>query len=200
MACVRASSSACRGRPSRSSKRPGAIRTAIRGSRRCWCRWWSVNTAYRAADAACRPSERSCRPGELSGRPPRTLRCRRNGHRAARSAGRGRSRPVARRSSRRVARLSDGHRFSRDAGGRPRASAVYASRPTRSKSPKSSKCRSRFLMDPAHHEVRVFRWEGGERRFFAMPYPPRRERRPLTSSGARRPACCATSIAFSRHE
>jgi 8-oxo-dGTP pyrophosphatase MutT (NUDIX family) len=29
----------------------------------------------------------------------------------------------------------------------------------------------RFLMDPAHHEVRVFRWEGGERRFFSMPYP-----------------------------
>ncbi|MGH8781553.1 CoA pyrophosphatase [Paraburkholderia sp.] len=28
-----------------------------------------------------------------------------------------------------------------------------------------------FLMDPSHHEVRVFRWEGGERRFFAMPYP-----------------------------
>lgn len=28
-----------------------------------------------------------------------------------------------------------------------------------------------FLMDPARHEVRVFRWEGGERRFFAMPYP-----------------------------
>jgi 8-oxo-dGTP pyrophosphatase MutT (NUDIX family) len=28
-----------------------------------------------------------------------------------------------------------------------------------------------FLMDPAHHEVRVMRWEGGERRFFAMPYP-----------------------------
>ncbi|AOJ68131.1 MULTISPECIES: CoA pyrophosphatase [Burkholderia] len=28
-----------------------------------------------------------------------------------------------------------------------------------------------FLMDPAHHQVRVFRWEGGERRFFAMPYP-----------------------------
>jgi 8-oxo-dGTP pyrophosphatase MutT (NUDIX family) len=28
-----------------------------------------------------------------------------------------------------------------------------------------------FLMDPAHHEVRVFNWEGGERRFFAMPYP-----------------------------
>lgn len=29
----------------------------------------------------------------------------------------------------------------------------------------------RFLMDPSHHEVRVFRWEGGERRFFTMPYP-----------------------------
>jgi 8-oxo-dGTP pyrophosphatase MutT (NUDIX family) len=29
----------------------------------------------------------------------------------------------------------------------------------------------RFLMDPSHHEVRVLRWEGGERRFFAMPYP-----------------------------
>jgi 8-oxo-dGTP pyrophosphatase MutT (NUDIX family) len=28
-----------------------------------------------------------------------------------------------------------------------------------------------FLMNPSHHEVRVFRWEGGERRFFAMPYP-----------------------------
>lgn len=27
-----------------------------------------------------------------------------------------------------------------------------------------------FLMDPAHHEVRVLRWQGGERRFFAMPY------------------------------
>lgn len=27
-----------------------------------------------------------------------------------------------------------------------------------------------FLMNPAHHEVRIFRWEGGERRFFAMPY------------------------------
>ena len=29
-----------------------------------------------------------------------------------------------------------------------------------------------FLMNPAHHEVRLLRWEGGERRFFAMPYPP----------------------------
>jgi 8-oxo-dGTP pyrophosphatase MutT (NUDIX family) len=28
-----------------------------------------------------------------------------------------------------------------------------------------------FLMTPANHEVRVARWEGGERRFFAMPYP-----------------------------
>jgi 8-oxo-dGTP pyrophosphatase MutT (NUDIX family) len=27
-----------------------------------------------------------------------------------------------------------------------------------------------WLMNPANHEVRVFRWEGGERRFFAMPY------------------------------
>jgi hypothetical protein len=26
-------------------------------------------------------------------------------------------------------------------------------------------------MDPANHEERVFRYEGGERRFFAMPYP-----------------------------
>ncbi|MBP0591721.1 CoA pyrophosphatase [Paraburkholderia sp. LEh10] len=29
----------------------------------------------------------------------------------------------------------------------------------------------RFLMDPKNHEVRVLKWEGGERRFFAMPYP-----------------------------
>lgn len=28
-----------------------------------------------------------------------------------------------------------------------------------------------FLMNPAYHQIRVFRWEGGERRFFAMPYP-----------------------------
>ncbi|RQH09698.1 CoA pyrophosphatase [Paraburkholderia dinghuensis] len=27
-----------------------------------------------------------------------------------------------------------------------------------------------FLMNPAHHQVRLLRWEGGERRFFAMPY------------------------------
>ena len=30
-----------------------------------------------------------------------------------------------------------------------------------------------FLMNPVHHQVRVFRWEGGERRFYAMPYPDR---------------------------
>jgi 8-oxo-dGTP pyrophosphatase MutT (NUDIX family) len=28
-----------------------------------------------------------------------------------------------------------------------------------------------FLMNPANHQVRVLRWEHGERRFFAMPYP-----------------------------
>ncbi|TWG79299.1 8-oxo-dGTP pyrophosphatase MutT (NUDIX family) [Cupriavidus gilardii J11] len=28
-----------------------------------------------------------------------------------------------------------------------------------------------FLMDPAHHQVRLFRWVDGERRFYAMPYP-----------------------------
>jgi 8-oxo-dGTP pyrophosphatase MutT (NUDIX family) len=28
-----------------------------------------------------------------------------------------------------------------------------------------------FLMDPQHHEQRIYRWEGGERRFYAMPYP-----------------------------
>jgi 8-oxo-dGTP pyrophosphatase MutT (NUDIX family) len=28
-----------------------------------------------------------------------------------------------------------------------------------------------FLMNPAHHQIRVLSWEGGERRFFAMPYP-----------------------------
>ncbi|TDY47817.1 NUDIX domain-containing protein [Paraburkholderia rhizosphaerae] len=28
-----------------------------------------------------------------------------------------------------------------------------------------------FLMNPANHQVRVLRWEEGERRFFAMPYP-----------------------------
>jgi 8-oxo-dGTP pyrophosphatase MutT (NUDIX family) len=28
-----------------------------------------------------------------------------------------------------------------------------------------------FLMNPVNHEVRLLHWEGGERRFFAMPYP-----------------------------
>ncbi|KVU82088.1 CoA pyrophosphatase [Burkholderia ubonensis] len=28
-----------------------------------------------------------------------------------------------------------------------------------------------FLMNPANHQIRTFRWDGGERRFFAMPYP-----------------------------
>lgn len=28
-----------------------------------------------------------------------------------------------------------------------------------------------FLMDPARHERRLLRWEGGERQFYAMPYP-----------------------------
>lgn len=28
-----------------------------------------------------------------------------------------------------------------------------------------------FLMNPANHEVRLLSWEGGQRRFFAMPYP-----------------------------
>ncbi|WP_414444242.1 CoA pyrophosphatase [Burkholderia sp. 22PA0106] len=32
-----------------------------------------------------------------------------------------------------------------------------------------------FLMAPEHHEVRLFKWEGGERRFFAMPYPDARD-------------------------
>jgi hypothetical protein len=27
------------------------------------------------------------------------------------------------------------------------------------------------LMDPANHQVRSLVWEGGERHFFAMPYP-----------------------------
>jgi 8-oxo-dGTP pyrophosphatase MutT (NUDIX family) len=29
-----------------------------------------------------------------------------------------------------------------------------------------------FLMNPSNHEIRAFRWEGGERHFFAMPYAP----------------------------
>ena len=28
-----------------------------------------------------------------------------------------------------------------------------------------------FLMDPAHHQIRVFHYQVGERRFYAMPYP-----------------------------
>jgi 8-oxo-dGTP pyrophosphatase MutT (NUDIX family) len=32
-----------------------------------------------------------------------------------------------------------------------------------------------FLMNPGNHQVRLLRWEGGERRFFAMPYPRARQ-------------------------
>ena len=40
-----------------------------------------------------------------------------------------------------------------------------------------------FLMDPAHHEVRVFRWEGGERRFFCDALRAPRSRWPLFHLG-----------------
>ena len=41
-----------------------------------------------------------------------------------------------------------------------------------------------WLMNPANHEVRVFRWEGGERRFFAMPYTPGERKAPHFIWGA----------------
>jgi 8-oxo-dGTP pyrophosphatase MutT (NUDIX family) len=41
-----------------------------------------------------------------------------------------------------------------------------------------------WLMNPANHEVRVFRWEGGERRFFAMPYAPGESKAPYFIWGA----------------
>ncbi len=41
-----------------------------------------------------------------------------------------------------------------------------------------------WLMDPSNHEVRVFRWEGGERRFFAMPYTPGERKAPYFIWGA----------------
>jgi len=41
-----------------------------------------------------------------------------------------------------------------------------------------------WLMNPANHEVRVFRWEGGERRFFAMPYTPGERKAPYFIWGA----------------
>ena len=41
-----------------------------------------------------------------------------------------------------------------------------------------------WLMNPANHEVRVFRWEGGERRFFAMPYSPGEGKAPYFIWGA----------------
>jgi hypothetical protein len=41
-----------------------------------------------------------------------------------------------------------------------------------------------WLMTPANHEVRVFRWEGGERRFFAMPYKAAENKAPYFIWGA----------------
>jgi len=29
----------------------------------------------------------------------------------------------------------------------------------------------KYLMDPVNHQIRSLVWEGGERHFFAMPYP-----------------------------
>ncbi len=36
-----------------------------------------------------------------------------------------------------------------------------------------SKCRSRFLMDPAHHERHSREWQGKQRFFYAMPWQDR---------------------------
>lgn len=47
-----------------------------------------------------------------------------------------------------------------------------------------------FLMAPERHEVRLFKWEGGERRFFAMPYPNGRDDGHYFIWG-QPPACCA---------
>ncbi len=41
-----------------------------------------------------------------------------------------------------------------------------------------------WLMNPANHEVRVSRWEEGERRFFAMPYTPAENKAPYFIWGA----------------
>jgi 8-oxo-dGTP pyrophosphatase MutT (NUDIX family) len=41
-----------------------------------------------------------------------------------------------------------------------------------------------WLMNPANHQVRVFSWEGGERRFFAMPYSSAENRAPHFIWGA----------------
>jgi 8-oxo-dGTP pyrophosphatase MutT (NUDIX family) len=41
-----------------------------------------------------------------------------------------------------------------------------------------------FLMNPANHQIRVFRWEGGERRFFAMPFTPKENTAPYFIWGA----------------
>ncbi|WP_256927797.1 CoA pyrophosphatase [Caballeronia sordidicola] len=41
-----------------------------------------------------------------------------------------------------------------------------------------------FLMNPANHQVRVFRWKGGERRFFAMPFTPAENAAPYFIWGA----------------
>jgi 8-oxo-dGTP pyrophosphatase MutT (NUDIX family) len=51
-----------------------------------------------------------------------------------------------------------------------------------------------FLMDPANHQVRVFRWEGGERRFLRCPIRMANQAG-ITSSGAQLPACCAICTA-----
>lgn len=41
-----------------------------------------------------------------------------------------------------------------------------------------------FLMNPANHEERVFRYQGGERRFFAMPYPRSESAQPGEEGGS----------------
>jgi hypothetical protein len=42
-----------------------------------------------------------------------------------------------------------------------------------------------FLMDPANHQRRIYRWEDAERSFFAIPYqPPTRPQREYFIWGA----------------
>ena len=181
---------------------------AIRASRRCWCRWWSASDGLTVL-LTQRADHLTDHAGQISfpgGRhepddADATATALREAEEEVGLA------PNARGSARRIARVSDGHRFSRDAGRRRSCIRRSRSKADALEVAEVFEVPLAFLMNPANHEVRVFRWEGGERRFFAMPYPSphrlneERQRVGATiSSGARRRACCAISIASSRPE
>ena len=138
-------------------KRGAASSTASRRTRRCSCRWSLRDEIDVLLTAAHRPPQRPPRPDQLPRRPRRARATpTRPRPRCARRRRRSAWRPTTSRCSARCpptppAPASSSRRSSRWCGRGSRCG------PTRSRSPRCSRCRWRFLMNPAHHRRHAVR-------------------------------------------